>query len=65
MNTRGHSLKYFFIVLISTSVLFAGEWPQWRGPDRNGHWQEDGIVQDFNGAPIPVLWRIQTVEIKL
>ena len=58
MNIRGHSLKYFLIVLVSTSVLFAGEWPQWRGPDRNGRWQEEGIVQDFDGAPIPVLWRM-------
>jgi outer membrane protein assembly factor BamB len=58
MNIRGHSLKYFFIIIMLTSVLFASEWPQWRGPNRDAQWHEEDIVQDFNGAPIPVLWRM-------
>jgi len=58
MNTRGHSLKYFLITLVLTSVLFASEWPQWRGPNRDAHWHEEGIVQKFESSQIPVLWRI-------
>ncbi|MHC5182336.1 MAG: PQQ-binding-like beta-propeller repeat protein [Planctomycetota bacterium] len=53
-----YTSKCFFVALLLTSVLFADEWPQWRGPGRNGRWQEEGVIQNFNGTPIPVLWRV-------
>ncbi len=37
--------------------VFAAEWPQWRGPNRDGVWSEEGIVKDFGDAQLPVLWR--------
>ncbi len=35
----------------------SADWPQWRGPDRNGVWQETGIVDKFPEGGLPVKWR--------
>ena len=36
---------------------FAADWPQWRGPNRDGVWREKGIVQEFEDRQLPVRWR--------
>ena len=33
--------------MICTSILRADDWPQWRGPKRDGVWRETGIVERF------------------
>ena len=33
------------------------DWPQWRGPTRDGVWKETGIVEKFSAPQIPVRWR--------
>jgi len=38
---------------------FAAEWPQWRGPQRDGVWREEGIVQRLEQRRLPVLWRAE------
>ncbi len=37
----------------------ADDWPQWRGPARDGVWRERGILQRFDGAEFPVRWRAE------
>ena len=37
----------------------ADDWPQWMGPDRDGVWHEDGIVECFPEGGPPVLWRAE------
>ena len=44
-------------VLLSCITVSAEDWPQWRGPNRDGVWTEDGIVKEFSSAQLPVLWR--------
>lgn len=39
------------------SPLFADDWPQWLGPQRDGHWRETGIVKAFPAGGPPVRWR--------
>jgi outer membrane protein assembly factor BamB len=34
-----------------------GEWPQWRGPNRDGVWAETGIVDAFDAPDIRIKWR--------
>jgi outer membrane protein assembly factor BamB len=39
------------------SPAVADEWPQWRGPTRDGVWRETGLVERFSGPRLPLLWR--------
>jgi len=43
--------------LASAGKLPADEWPQWRGPNRDGVWSETGIIEEFAGPSIPLRWR--------
>ncbi len=35
----------------------ASDWPQWRGPNRDGTWNEKGIVKKFTTEQLPIRWR--------
>ncbi len=37
-------------------VARADDWPQWRGPQRDGVWRETGIVEKFAGAELTPVW---------
>ncbi|MCX6880218.1 MAG: PQQ-binding-like beta-propeller repeat protein [Verrucomicrobia bacterium] len=39
------------------SVAFGDDWPQWRGPTRDGVWHETGIMEKFPQPHIKLLWR--------
>ncbi len=43
--------------VICDHQLLADDWPQWRGPTRDGVWNETGIVEKFSGPQIPIRWR--------
>jgi len=55
-------LRNASVVLIclfaSAARLPADDWPQWRGPGRDGVWNETGIVDRFAGPQIPLRWRV-------
>lgn len=38
------------------AVVWADDWPQWRGPQRDGVWRETGIVSTLP-ARLPLRWR--------
>jgi len=44
-------------VALLGAAAFAGEWPQWRGPNRDGLWREKGIVQKFDTRQLQIRWR--------
>ena len=33
------------------------DWPQWRGPGRDGVWKEQGLVDKLAGPDLPIKWR--------
>ena len=33
--------------LLAGNDLFADDWPQWLGPNRDAVWREDGIIEKF------------------
>jgi outer membrane protein assembly factor BamB len=35
----------------------ADDWPQWRGPNRDGVWRETGIIENFSGPQLDYVWR--------
>ncbi|MFN9368220.1 MAG: PQQ-binding-like beta-propeller repeat protein [Planctomycetia bacterium] len=39
------------------AVCVGDDWPQWRGPNRDGVWRERGIVTAIPAAGLPVQWR--------
>lgn len=47
------------IVLLLTTItpISADDWPQWMGPQRDGVWREDQIVEKFPAGGPPVVWR--------
>ena len=49
----------FNLLASSACLLQAADWPQWRGENRRGHWNETGIIEQFTSAQIPVLWRVE------
>ena len=44
--------------LTLTVPALAEDWPQWRGVDRSGVWQEDGIVEQFPEGGLEAVWRV-------
>jgi outer membrane protein assembly factor BamB len=45
-----------FTVLFSTVLMRAEDWPQWRGPDRNGISKEKGLLQEWPKQGPKLLW---------
>jgi outer membrane protein assembly factor BamB len=39
------------------STLRADDWPQWRGPTRDGMWHEEGVVAKFDSPQLEIRWR--------
>ena len=51
--------------LVSLALLFvvmtaqADDWPQWRGPNRDGVWRETGILESIPASGLDVRWRVK------
>jgi len=46
------------IVLLAAAAAARGDdWPQWMGPQRDGVWREEGIVESIPADGLPVRWR--------
>ena len=55
----------FIICLLlygGVSVASALDWPQWRGPDRDGISRETGILKEWSDGGPRVLWRVPIGE---
>ena len=50
-------LAVLSFLTICDRPLSADDWPQWRGPTRDGQWKETGIIKNFPAAQIPIRWR--------
>src|ERR1700704_2974992 len=44
-------------VLLSVMSVRADDWPQWRGPNRDGVWHEKGILEKFPADGLRIRWR--------
>ena len=51
-------LVLFALMVIQAQLLNADEWPQWRGENREGVWNETGIIEKFEEPEIPIRWRV-------
>lgn len=50
-------LPVLWVLLLSPWALRAGDWPQFRGPNRDGVWSEPGEIVDFPAEGLPAIWR--------
>jgi outer membrane protein assembly factor BamB len=46
-----------FLLLTICHTARADEWPQWRGPNRDGVWKETGLVEKFPAPRLKLRWR--------
>lgn len=58
VTKRTLNLIFCLFVLSSAVVTLADDWPQWRGPQRDGVWREEGVVERFASEQIPIKWRM-------
>ena len=45
------------VVLCGARAIQAADWPQWRGPNRDGVWNETGILRTFPAEGLKIRWR--------
>ncbi len=60
MHTSQHGLTRLIIGLgwLATLGMRAEDWPQWRGPNRDGVWKETGILKTIPADGLKFRWRI-------
>lgn len=57
-----HPVRLIFVGLALVLLVSTGraeDWPQWRGPGRDGVWSETGLVQKLPAGQIPIKWRTE------
>ena len=45
-------------LIIFNNLEVKDDWPDWRGPSRDGTWNETGIVKKFDSNQIKILWKV-------
>lgn len=56
MINRDAAFLALVVLLTSSLTAHAEDWPQWRGPSRDGAWKETGIVDTFIGPALASKW---------
>jgi outer membrane protein assembly factor BamB len=60
MVMREKTILAIIVGLTVAGQVFAEDWPQWRGPNRDGVWREKGIVQKLDN--LKVRWRAEVAN---
>src|SRR5438067_7134197 len=47
-----------FLLLSTASLVLGGDWPQWRGPQRNGVSQETGLLKEWPKDGPKLHWKV-------
>ncbi|MEM8668953.1 MAG: PQQ-binding-like beta-propeller repeat protein [Planctomycetota bacterium] len=59
-HTRAFILAFSFLTFAPCSVV-ADDWPQWRGPERDGKSSEKGLLKQWPDDGPPLAWSIEGV----
>lgn len=49
------------LLILSTALCAAADWPQWRGPQRNGLSRETGLLQEWPQDGPKLLWKASDI----
>ena len=49
--------RLVFCLLVGSLAVAAADWPQWRGPERDGISQESGLLQKWPEGGPPLAWK--------
>src|SRR5689334_9136521 len=52
----------FLFLSHQADLLCGADWPQWRGPERDGIWRETGVVDAIPTSGMPVRWRARVLN---
>ena len=47
----------YLLAVVLVGLLHADDWPQWRGPHRDGIWRETGVLDRFPPQGLRICWR--------
>src|SRR5262245_3192432 len=47
--------------LLVSTLLLAADWPQWRGPHRDGISQETGLLREWPKDGPPLVWQVKDI----
>jgi len=61
MTTRCLTLVFAAGIWVSLVGQTPADWPQWRGPDRNGLSTETGLLQQWPSSGPPLAWSVSTI----
>lgn len=60
MTTMRATLGLVVISVLLMEVLArANDWPQWRGPNRDGHSRETGLLEEWPKGGPRLAWQVQ------
>jgi outer membrane protein assembly factor BamB len=58
-----HLMRQLFIFVwlatLSLPRLMAEDWPQWRGPNRDGVWQTKDVIDSLPDGQLPLAWSVE------
>ena len=57
LSPRSGFTWLFILPLVLAPPAQAEDWPQWRGPNRDGSWTETGILETFPPGGLKIRWR--------
>ncbi len=52
-------LIFLCLATLPLTRLMAEDWPQWRGPNRDGIWQTTGLVDSLPDGQLPLDWSVE------
>ena len=57
--------RWFMLVVFSSTLFCLGaggaDWPQWRGPGRDGFSHETGLLKEWPGEGPKLLWQLKDI----
>jgi outer membrane protein assembly factor BamB len=58
---KGVAMVLFVVVFSVTLPVGAADWPQWRGPNRDGKSAETGLLKEWPESGPPLAWRVSGI----